>query len=212
MLQAISSTTAAANSPSSAPDHAAYHSPNPVATRPLIIGPSTGPEAPFPLQMEGKVISGYGRGSKELGIPTANLPVDDTPWIAEIKPGVYFGWASLRLPPSHPDKSTSTDSEARSGFSVYPMVMSIGSNTFYNNTVLTAEAHVLHKFEADFYGVEMRLLVTGFIREMKGYVDVKGLIEDINVDCDVARKSLDREAYALRETGKGTLDGSWLVR
>ena len=38
------------------------------------------------------------------------------------------------------------------------------------------------------------------------------MIEDINLDCNVAQKSLDREAWALQETGKGTLDGSWLVR
>ena len=69
-----------------------------------------------------------------------------------------------------------------------------------------------HKFDADFYGVEMRLLVMGFIREMKDYPDVEALIEDIEVDCNVARQSLDREAWALRETGNGTFDGSWLVR
>ena len=74
------------------------------------------------------------------------------------------------------------------------------------------EAHLLHEFGADFYGVEMRLLVTGFIREEKDYAGVEELIEDIRVDCEVARKSLDREAWALRETGEGTLDGSWLVR
>lgn len=192
-------------------------------TRPLIIGPSTGLEAPYPLQMEGKVISGFGRGSKQLGIPTANLPVDDnlTPWIAHIKSGVYFGWASLRLPPSHPNQPTTsshtttttpTAPETHSAFSVYPMVMSIGYNPFYKNTVRSAEVHVLHNFGADFYGVEMRLLVTGFIREEKDYPELDALIEDINLDCDVARKSLDREAWALRETGKGTLDGSWLVR
>jgi len=37
--------------------------------RPLIVGPDSGPEAPFPLQMEGKVISGFGRGSKEASGP-----------------------------------------------------------------------------------------------------------------------------------------------
>ena len=193
-------------------------------TRPPVIGPSTGPEAPYPLQMEGEVIHGFGRGSKELCIPTANLPVDDnlTPWIADIKSGVYFGWASLRLPPSHPNhrtppsETTTTTSTAPektySGFSVYPMVMSIGYNKFYKNTARSAEAHVLHDFEADFYGVEMRLLVTGFIREEKDYAGVDELIEDIRVDCEVARRSLDREAWTLRETGKGMLDGSWLVR
>lgn len=45
--------------------------------RPFIIGPSTELEAPYPLQLEGKVIHGFGHGSKELSIPTANLPVDD---------------------------------------------------------------------------------------------------------------------------------------
>jgi len=182
---------------------------NPMA-RPLIVGPSTGPEAPYPLRMEGKVIRGFGRGSKELGIPTANLPVDSlTPWIADIKSGVYFGWASLRLPPSHPNQPTAS-SEARSGFSIYPMVMSIGYNPVYENTERLAEVHVLHEFGADFYGVEMRVLITGFIREEKDYPVLEALIEDINIDCDVARNSLDREAWALRETGKGTLDGSWL--
>jgi hypothetical protein len=34
--------------------------------RPLIIGPEAGPEPPYPLKMEGKVISGFGRGSKEV--------------------------------------------------------------------------------------------------------------------------------------------------
>ncbi|KAF8879892.1 hypothetical protein CPB84DRAFT_1817371 [Gymnopilus junonius] len=150
--------------------------------------------------MEGKVIRGFGRGSRELGIPTANLPVDDnsTPWLADVKSGVYFGWASLRLPSSYPNqpptKSSSSTTTVATGFSVYPMV------------------HVLHDFEADFYGVEMRVLITGFIREMGGYAGVDELIEDIKVDCDVARKSLDREAWALRETGKGMLDGSWLLR
>lgn len=187
--------------------------------RPLIIGPSTGPEAPYPLQMVGKVISGFGRGSKELGIPTANLPVDEnqTPWIADIKSGVYFGWASLRLPPSHPNhpttsSDTSSPSGAHSGCTIYPMVMSIGYNKFYKNTARSAEAHVLHEFGADFYGVEMRLLVLGFIREEKDYAEVGALIEDIKLDCEVARRSLDREAWALRETGKGMLEGSWLVR
>jgi riboflavin kinase len=92
------------------------------------------------------------------------------------------------------------------------MVMSIGYNPVYENTERSAEVHVLHEFGANFYGVEMWLLIAGFIREEKDYPVLEALIEDINIDCDVARNSLDREAWALRETGKGTLDGSWLVR
>ncbi|KAI1801284.1 riboflavin kinase [Daldinia bambusicola] len=86
--------------------------------RPRILYSDSGPEPPYPLRMEGTVISGFGRGSKELGIPTANLPVDSvaTPWIATAKSGVYFGYAALALPSSHPDRqdAATTDSNSNS--------------------------------------------------------------------------------------------------
>lgn len=37
-----------------------------MSSRPSVVGPDSGPEAPYPLHMEGKVISGFGRGSKEV--------------------------------------------------------------------------------------------------------------------------------------------------
>ncbi|KAM0807420.1 hypothetical protein AB5N19_07760 [Seiridium cardinale] len=183
------------------------------SARPRVIYPENGPEAPYPLQMEGTVISGFGRGSKELGIPTANLPVDasQTPWISDVTSGVYFGYASLALPSTHPDYVQSS-----SAYQIYPMVMSIGFNPYYKNTVRSAEVHVLHKFSSDFYDVPMRLLILGFIREEKDYNGLEALIEDINIDCDVARQSLNRDAWTPKEgvvgSGKGTLDGTWLVR
>ncbi|KFY92103.1 hypothetical protein V500_04323 [Pseudogymnoascus sp. VKM F-4518 (FW-2643)] len=63
----------------------------PNTPRASIIGPASGPEAPFPLRMRGAVEKGFGRGSKELGIPTANLPVTSAPWISTADSGVYFG-------------------------------------------------------------------------------------------------------------------------
>jgi riboflavin kinase len=41
--------------------------------RPEVVGPEKGPEAPYPYQMEGKVITGFGRGSKEVSKPPAFL-------------------------------------------------------------------------------------------------------------------------------------------
>ena len=46
-----------------------------------------------PLHLEGSVIAGFGRGSKELGCPTANINCVDA--ITDVPPGIYFGWASL---------------------------------------------------------------------------------------------------------------------
>ncbi|KAG6005963.1 riboflavin kinase [Claviceps lovelessii] len=199
--------------------------------RPSIVGPDSGPEPPYPYTMEGKVIKGFGRGSKELGIPTANLPVDTslTPWIESIPSGVYFGYASLQLPDRHPQKkaqhhagaSESESDPSSSSFDLFPMVMSIGYNPFYKNTVRSAEVHVLHAFEADFYGAHMRLLILGFIREERDYESLGALVEDIETDCRVARASLERggwRAEAVRVKGEGEGNDSegngaeWLAR
>jgi FAD synthase len=41
-------------------------------------------------------MNGYGRGSKKLGVPTANLPhFDDEIARNSLKNGVYFGWGYL---------------------------------------------------------------------------------------------------------------------
>jgi FAD synthase len=67
-------------------------------------------DAPFSLR--GTVVKGFGRGSKELGIPTANLDAEALAaagCLEGVDPGVYFGWASVG------------DSQE-----VHKMVMSIG--------------------------------------------------------------------------------------
>ncbi|OTB09496.1 hypothetical protein M426DRAFT_50416 [Hypoxylon sp. CI-4A] len=188
--------------------------------RPRILHADAGPEPPYPLQMEGVVISGFGRGSKELGIPTANLPVDEsqTPWIADAKSGVYFGYAALALPPHHPDpkEAESQDTPTKKHWQIYPMVMSIGYNPFYKNAVRSAEVHVLHRFAADFYDAPLRLLVLGFVREEQDYSSLDALVKDINIDCDVARQSLARPGWTPRQGivggSTGEFDGEWLVR
>jgi riboflavin kinase len=155
-----------------------------------------------------------------LGIPTANLPVDATmtPWISDAKSGVYFGWASLKLPADHPNYQKASgsgggdDDDDNGKFAIFPMVMSIGYNPFYNNTVRSAEVHVLSNFGADFYGVEMRLLLLGYIRDELNYEGLDALIRDINTDCEVARNSLAREAWKPARFKGGKLECSWLTR
>ncbi|ERS99878.1 riboflavin kinase [Sporothrix schenckii 1099-18] len=187
------------------------------SSRPSIVGPDAGPELPFPVKMEGPVISGFGRGSKELGIPTANLPVDAkaTPWIADCVSGVYFGWAVLeaarpgeaaaaeangvigdgvasKLPdesaPDHTDKTAAVAG-------LYPMVMSIGYNPFYQNKTRTAEVHILSPFAHDFYGAHLRLAILGYIRPEQNYASLDALVADIQFDCVVAKTSLARAGW-----------------
>lgn len=66
-----------------------------------------------PIRIKGPVVKGFGRGSKELGIPTANLDVcclENN--LQEVPPGVYFGYCTV--------------SNTQPTNKVYKMVMSIG--------------------------------------------------------------------------------------
>lgn len=47
----------------------------------------------------------------------------------------------------------------------------------------------------DFYSTRLNLLILGYIRPEYDYVSLEALIEDIRIDCDVARRSLGRPAY-----------------
>ncbi|KFX89468.1 hypothetical protein V490_06998 [Pseudogymnoascus sp. VKM F-3557] len=193
--------------------------PNTKEPRASIIGPASGPEAPFPLRMRGAVEKGFGRGSKELGIPTANLPVTSATWISDADSGVYFGWAALQLPsahPSHPANDTGADKEAAAvvpeskreeGWRVLPMVMSIGYNPFYGNTVRSAEVHIMHPFAEDFYGAPLALSILGYIRPEYDYVDKESLVKDIREDMAVAERSLEREAWKARRADAWLWDG-----
>ncbi|KAI1316456.1 riboflavin kinase [Mortierella claussenii] len=195
-------------------------------TRPRIVGGPT-PAAPFPIKMQGIVIKGFGRGSKELGIPTANLPEEAIKAHEyHMETGIYYGWAQVIVRnPDHTGSSSapgssaatttttttatatttttktiestadSTTTEPSSVSTVYPMVMSLGWNPFYKNEKKSAEVHIMHNFHRDFYGDELRVVVLGYIRPELDYTTLEALIEDINIDIEVAHRSLERAEY-----------------
>ncbi|KAL8699102.1 MAG: hypothetical protein Q9201_006191, partial [Fulgogasparrea decipioides] len=57
------------------------------------------------------------------------------------------------------------------------------------------EVHILHTFPRDFYSARLNLLILGFIRPEYDYVSKESLVEDIRTDIEVAKRSLEREAY-----------------
>ena len=61
--------------------------------------------------------------------------------------------------------------------------------------IVAQEVHILNTFPQDFYGARMNLLILGFIRPEYDYVSKESLIEDIRIDIEVARSSLEREPY-----------------
>ncbi|XP_019163161.1 PREDICTED: bifunctional riboflavin kinase/FMN phosphatase-like [Ipomoea nil] len=127
----------------------------------------------------GPVVRGFGRGSKVLGIPTANLSTTGySDLLTEYPSGVYFGWAGL------------------SNHGIYKMVMSIGWNPYFNNTEKTIEPWLLHDFSEDFYGQELRLVTVGYIRPEANFSSLESLIAKIHEDRRVAENALELPLYS----------------
>ena len=132
-----------------------------------------------PWFIGGPVIKGFGRGSKVLGIPTANLAAENfSDILSDHTSGVYFGWAGL------PKRG------------IYKMVMSIGWNPYFDNTEKTIEPWLLHGFDEDFYGEELRLVIVGYIRPEANFPSLESLIERIHEDGRIAENALDLPEYA----------------
>ncbi|XP_077294678.1 riboflavin kinase [Arctopsyche grandis] len=128
----------------------------------------------LPYFTAGRVVEGFGRGSKQLGCPTANFPrsvVETLP--KDFIPGVYYGWARVDKQP------------------VYKMVMNIGWCPYYNNEQKSMETHILHEFEDDFYGSQLKICILGYLRPEKNFSSLDDLITEIKSDIKNAGEALD---------------------
>jgi len=113
------------------------------------------------------VVHGFKRGSKELGIPTANLDMDvlGSEGI-KFRTGIYYGWALLQG-------------------NLYQAVVSVGWNPFYKNEKKTIEAHLLAQLD-DFYGEVISLLLCGYLRDEMPFNNVGMWYHNFLKFCDNA--------------------------
>jgi riboflavin kinase len=131
--------------------------------------------------------------TSQLGIPTANIPPSGLAAYPSLSSGVYYGYVGL----------------LHSSAEIFPAVLSIGYNPFYANTTRSIEIHILHEFHQDFYDASLNLLMLGYIRPEYDYVSKESLVEDIKIDCDVARRSLERNAYQKYQEEAWLRDFTW---
>lgn len=175
------------------------------------------PEPPFPITTAScDVVCGFGRGSSELGIPTANVPMSSLPeMVNKLELGVYFGYAKLSRREDNPEEEEVERQDGRKvvynhgmlleqsngDLDILPVVLSVGKNPFYNNDYKTVEIHILHDFHNTFYGARIKFNILGYIRPELNYTTKEALIEDINTDIDIARQVLDTEHYRAHMAG-----------
>lgn len=150
------------------------------------MGETWGEEAPaavaaaLPHYAQGPIVKGFGRGSTELGFPTANFADEVIEALPEaLIGGIYWGLAQV------------DDGQ------VYDMVMSIGWNPFYENKKRAMETHIVHKFEeADLYGRQLKVIILGFIRPEQNFDSLEALIDAIRKDIKEGKKRGSEESWA----------------
>ena len=126
-----------------------------------------------PFAVRGVVTEGDRRG-RELGYPTANVPID--PAAAAPADGVYAG-RLRRLD----DGST------------YPAAISVGTNpTFDGHRERRVESYVLDRDDLELYGVEVEVSFVERLRGMVAFDSVEGLLAAMASDVEAAREVLQR--------------------
>jgi len=165
---------------------------------------------PEVMRLRGQVDSGYGRGGKKLGFPTANLPSGLFQGALQNVPcGVYFGWAVL-------EGSTT-------GRNVpHKAVVNVGySPTFegQENPEKIVEAHLIFPKDEnspldppDFYEEVMRLQLLGFIRPEMKFPSFPALIAQISTDVEDAKDALDLEFFQhyQKDPFVSIVDAAWV--
>jgi len=131
------------------------------------------------LVARGPVKRGYGRGSKKLGFPTANLPEDlFGPILAEVPAGVYSCFAIVDDEPEV----------------VRRAVANVGySPTFQGkeNPMKIIEAYLIDgDNRPDFYGATLTLLLVAFQRPERKFPNFDALLRNIRNDASVAADAL----------------------
>jgi riboflavin kinase/FMN adenylyltransferase len=124
-----------------------------------------------PFAVRGVVVRGDQRG-RDLGFPTANVPVSDTAVVPA--DGVYAGWL------------TRLDTSER-----FPAAISVGTNpTFEGERQRRVEAYVLDRTDLDLYGVEVEVAFVERLRGMVTFDGIEALVEAMHDDVRRTREVL----------------------
>ena len=175
----------------------------------------------LPIRFISKCCKGFGRGSKDLGIPTANVSKEDatcTMSVDSLPTGIYWGYARIGDGNGDGDgdgASSSGNIAERSLGRTFIAAVSIGYNPTYGNEEKTIEPHLIAPTDhpkrhssscnetllQDFYGETIRLSVVGYLRPELPFEGLEKLTRAIKKDIADAERlgGITDDALAVRE-------------
>ena len=158
------------------------------------------PSSSLPLRMTSIVVKGYGRGSSDLGIPTANLDRTVGQYgsssshhssFEDLPTGIYWGFCRIGT-----NQSSSSSSSSSKSSIVYKTACSIGYNPYYGNQQKPVEPHMIappdsefrHRSSCgdtmlvDFFNQPFRLSLVGYLRPELPFEGLEKLVAAIKKD------------------------------
>lgn len=124
-----------------------------------------------PAEVNGVVVKGEQRG-RELGFPTANVPVPDG--LATPDDGVYAAWV--------------LDLDA--GGERWPAAVSVGDNPTFEGLERRVESYIIDRTGLDLYGHRIRVELVERLRGMVAYTTLEALVEQMHADVARTREVL----------------------
>jgi len=129
-----------------------------------------------PIVLSGKVVTGFQRGSRQLGVPTANMEMNkqNSERIIDMLSGIYVGKGHFK---SNLEKNPGIDLEKE-----YKCVLSIGWNPYYDNSLKTIEVYIIDYEGENFYNEELEISINSFIRTEANFENFGELVTAITYD------------------------------
>jgi riboflavin kinase len=179
------------------------------------------------LRLRGPVATGYGRGGKKLGVPTANLPASlFQSALEDVETGVYFGWAVIEgekqgrdgpikavvnvgySPTFEGKENKEKIAEAHLITKSSPMVEIDEASISDNVLDQGEESDIIDEIEDDFYGETMRLQLIGFLRPEQKFDSFPDLIAQIHRDIGTASVALKAMPFIFSKEDAFIQDGA----
>mmetsp|Transcript_89257 Transcript_89257/g.182053 ORF Transcript_89257/g.182053 Transcript_89257/m.182053 type:complete len:188 (-) Transcript_89257:427-990(-) len=149
----------------------------------------------LPLRLTSVVVRGYGRGSTDLGIPTANLSREEIKFnlidasFDDLPTGIYWGFCRIG-----------------GNATIFKTACSIGYNPFYGNERKTVEPHLIasvgderrHQSSCgetllgDFYDQSIRLSLVEYLRPELPFEGLEKLVAAIKKDISDAERFCEK--------------------
>ncbi|KAL7626519.1 hypothetical protein AAE478_003291 [Parahypoxylon ruwenzoriense] len=134
-----------------------FHAEGDLESPPDIVGADSGPEKPFPISFDGKVVEGTGRSRTEIGTPTANLSGVLEDFLLRLN-GVYIGWAAVQ-----PEKGVEGVS-----YDWHEAIITVGPSPYAAPRVVVKNVvavHIIHDFGgATFFNASLQVMIMAYLR------------------------------------------------